>query len=117
MTVEGEFTFEEISSIIREIATHPELPDDFTALSDHTRVTRPITPAQLVGLVSIMEEFPGRFANARWAVVSTRPASYGMMRLLVARSDLALGMKARVFFDVQRATKWLDRGAEQQHRT
>jgi hypothetical protein len=110
MTVEGEFTFAEISSTIRAIATAPELPDAFTALSDHTRVVRPITSAQLVGLVSIMEEFPGRFANVRWAVVSTRPASYGMMRVLAARADLALGMRVRVFFDVHRATRWLDQG-------
>jgi hypothetical protein len=114
MTIEGEFTSAEISSTIREIVRHPDLPDDFTALSDHTRVTRPINQAQLVGLVSIMEEFPGRFAKVRWAIVSTRPASYGMMRVLAARADLALGMQVRIFFDVQRATKWLDRGAERQ---
>ena len=108
MTIDGSFTGAEMLSIMREIATTSELPDGFTALSDHSRVERPISPSQVVELVAIMEQFAPRFTGTRWAVVSTRPASYGMMRVLAARVPLAVPMQVRIFFDAQRAAQWLD---------
>jgi hypothetical protein len=108
MTVEGSFTGADVVSVLREIATTPELPDGFSALSDHSRVERPITPWQIVELVELIERFSPRFTGTRWAVVSTRPASYGMMRVLAARVPLAVSMQVKIFFDVARATRWLD---------
>jgi hypothetical protein len=35
-----------------------------------------------------------------------------MMRVLAARAQLALGMRVRIFFDVQRATQWLESGSD-----
>ena len=112
MMVAGEFTASEIAIVLREVASSPELPDGFTAISDHSRVTRALTASQLLLVVSIMEEFPGRFAGVRWAVVSPRPAAYGMLRVLAARAQLALGMGVQIFFDTQRATEWLDSASE-----
>ena len=108
LSVGGDFTTEEMLSAMRAVIESPLLPDAFTAISDHTRVERPVTSSQLVELVTLMEAHAERFARARWAIVSTRPASYGMMRVLAARAQLVLGMRVRIFFDVQRATQWLD---------
>ena len=112
LTIAGEFTTEEIVSVTRAFIESPELPEGFSALSDHTRVTRPLSSSQLLALVSLMEQHAQRFAGVRWAIVSTRPSSYGMMRVLAARAQLALGMRVRIFFDMQRATHWLDSGPE-----
>ena len=112
MVIGGEFTSDEMLSTVRAVIASPALPDAFTVLSDHTRVERPLTSSQLVELVALMEEHAQRFAGVRWAIVSTRPASYGMMRVLAARAQLVLRMRVRIFFDVQRATQWLDAGAE-----
>ena len=108
MAIEGSFTDVEMSSVVREIATASELPTGFTMLSDHSRVERPIRPSQVVELVALMEQFADRFKGARWAIVSTRPASYGMMRVLAARVPLAIPMQVKIFFDVDRASQWLD---------
>jgi hypothetical protein len=112
MAVEGEFTSEEMCSVMRAIIASSSLPDGFTALSDHTGVRRAISASQLIALVAIMEQSPERFASARWAIVSTRPASYGMMRVLAARAHLALGMRVGIFFDARRAAEWLDEPRE-----
>jgi hypothetical protein len=77
-------------------------------------VERALTSSQLLALVTLMEAHPERFTGARWAMVSTRPASYGMMRVLAARAQLVLGMRVRIFHDVLRAQQWLDAGAERQ---
>lgn len=108
MVIEGSMTSLEMTSTMREIATTPELPDGFTALSDHSRVERSISPSQIVELVAMMERYAPRFTGSRWAIVSTRPASYGMMRVLAARVPLAVSMQVKIFFDVRRATRWLD---------
>jgi hypothetical protein len=109
-TVEGEFTSDDISAVIRGVAASA-LPAGFTVLSDHTGVERPITQTQVIGLASLLEELPERFAGVRWAIVSNRPTSYPMMRVLAARAELVVGMEVRVFFDLRRAVEWLD-GAE-----
>jgi hypothetical protein len=108
LEIEGEFTTEEMVAVTRAFIESPDLPDGFTALSDHTQVARPLTSSQLLALVTVMEEHPKRFAEVRWAMVSTRPSSYGMMRVLAARAQLVLKMRVRIFFDVERATQWLD---------
>ena len=109
VVVDGEFTTEEMISTVRAFIAEPALPHGFTALSDHTRVQRPLTSSQLLALVAVMEEHRERFAGVRWAMVSTRPASYGMMRVLAARAQLFLDMRVRIFFDSRRAAEWLDR--------
>jgi hypothetical protein len=108
MAIEGSFSGAEMGSVMREIGTTPELPDGFTALSDHSRVERPISPSQVVELVGLMEQFSQRFTGSRWAIISTRPASYGMMRVLAARVPLAVTMQVEIFFDARRAEQWLD---------
>ena len=108
MTIGTEFTTEDVISAMRAVIHSPALPDGFTAVSDHTGVQRPLNQSQLFELVSLMEQHAHRFAGGRWAIISTRPASYGMMRLLAARAQLALRMRVRIFFDVQRAAQWLD---------
>jgi len=115
MIVGAEFTTEEVISAMRGIIDNPALPDGFTAISDHTRVQRPVSSSQVVELVALMEQHGHRFAGVRWAIVSTRPASYGMMRVLAARAQLALGMSVAVFFDVPRAEEWLNGRAESPH--
>ena len=112
MTIGAEFTTEEVTSAMRAVIDSPALPDGFTAISDHTRVQRPLNQSQLFQLVSLMERNAHRFEGARWAIVSTRPASYGIMRVLAARAQLALRMRVRIFFDVQRATNWLETGSD-----
>jgi hypothetical protein len=106
--VEGEFTLENIVAVLQDVVTHGSLRDGFTVLSDPTRVQRPLSSTQLLGLVGLLERYEERFRTVRWAIVSTRPASYGMMRVLAARAELALGMEVRIFFDARSASKWLD---------
>ncbi len=81
-TVIGDFETADIVRVITGAASHPDFEPGFDILSDHREIGEPITPAQLRDLTGLLRELSDRFAGGRWAVVTTKPASYGMMRAL-----------------------------------
>ena len=110
--VEGTFDITDIRRVLLNVAGSEELRDGFTVLSDHTTVERAISPDQLFGLVRTLETRAERFRGVRWAVVVNRPSSYGMMRMMAAQADMAVGMQVGVFMDQDAAAAWLAEGAD-----
>lgn len=93
--------------------TDPRLAAEFSVLSDHRRIERPMTPQQLDGLLFEMERVPERARGIRWAIVTGQSASYAMMRLLSATAELRVGMRVGVFLDMEEAERWLDDDADE----
>lgn len=106
VTVTGDFTMEEIVALIDTSTTDPDFEPGFDVLSDHTGVGRVITPAQAQGMVAHLRSISERVAYARWAVVATKAASYGMLRMVAALAE-AVPMTVEVFSTVEEAEAWL----------
>lgn len=110
--VVGAFELKDIRATMAACMADPRLPEAFTVLSDHRRIGRPMTPQQLDGLLAQLDQAPERFRGVRWAIVSGQSGSYAMMRLLSASAELRVGMRVRVFLDLEEAERWLDSGAD-----
>ena len=104
--VTGEFTNDEIFQAIRASVEDPEFRAGFDILSDHTQIGTPITTQQAEALSSYLRGFSKYFAGSRWAVVTTKPASYGMMRMLSVFVE-KVPMSLQVFKTVSEAETWL----------
>jgi len=105
-TVVGDFDTADIVRVITGAADHPDFMPGFGILSDHWEIGEPMTPAQLRDLTGLLRQLADRFAGGRWAVVTTKPASYGMMRALsMLTSDGP--MRVEVFKTMEEAEEYL----------
>ena len=104
--VTGIVSVEDIVQIITSILKDPSFMPGFDILSDHTKIERPIETEQLKALVSHINDLATYCSNSRWAVVTSKVASYGMMRMLAAYLAI-VPMELQVFFSFDDAEKWL----------
>lgn len=105
--VRGDFSTEDILRAISDAVSHPEFERGFNILSDHRQIGQPITTAQMQEMTAHLRRLAAEFAGSRWAVVTTKPASYGMMRMLsVMLEDMPLHV--HVFDGLAAAEAWLD---------
>ena len=107
-TVWGDVTLEEMLDCVTSAAAETGGPG-YAILSDHREVGEPITRTQVERLVEQLEALRASFAGARWAVIVSKPASFGMMRMLSVLAE-GIPMTVRVFVDAGRAERWA-RGA------
>ena len=108
--VEGNFTIEDMLDCVSGAAAEAGGPG-YNVLSDHREIGEPATRPQLEALVSHIAALRQYFGGARWAVIVTTPASYGMMRMLSVLAE-RVPMEVRVFraADAEAAELWA-RGA------
>lgn len=106
--VRGEFTAQEMLATVAGAAAEAGQPG-FNVLSDHREIGTPATREQVERLVDFLELLRAHVAGARWAVVVSKPASFGTMRMLEALAE-RVPLTVRVFFDLERAERWA-RGA------
>jgi len=105
--VRGDFSTEDILRVISDVVAHPEFERGCNILSDHRQIGEPITTAQLEEMTGHLRQLSAEFAGSRLAVVTTKPASYGMIRMLsVMVEDMPLYV--RVFDSMAPAEAWLE---------
>ena len=105
-TVFDEISDTDIIEALNASVSDPDFEPGFNVLSDHTRITRPITTEQVKLMVGHMESLSDHLAGARWAIVTNSPASYGMMRMLSVFAE-RVPIELQVFRDADEANKWL----------
>lgn len=106
--VEGDFTMADVVDCIAGAAADPGFVPGFDILSDHTQIGEPLTPDQAREMVQLIGTMQESFAGARWAVVATQPASYGMARMfsVLARE---IPVYVEVFPTLEEALAFLER--------
>jgi hypothetical protein len=106
LTVTGALSIDEMRRTVDAVVAETEGEGGFCVLSDHRGLSTPSTPAQLEALVEYMHIAGRPFHRARWAVVTSNPASYGMMRLLMVIAE-RVPILVNVFEDMESAEHWL----------
>jgi hypothetical protein len=111
----GSFTTDELLTVIDDLVDDPAYDPTYNGLSDHRRVTRPISPAQLYRLIVHIRQVRDRIAPERWAVVTGSLAAYGMARMMSVYAE-RLSIDLRPFHDMDEALEWLFPDPEQRAR-
>lgn len=102
----GEFTFEDMRAAISGVAHDPEFKPGFNVLSDHTEIGRAITIPESRELLALMRSLAGSFAGSRWAIVTRRLDSYGMLRMISAHAE-SVPIEIQAFREFAEAEAWL----------
>ena len=103
----GELSTEEMLRFVDELASHSDFPGGGRMLSDHRLLEQVGTLDQVEALLDRLRSYGPVFRDTRWAIVTTRAESYGMMRVLSALAQLRNGMEVQVFSDMESAHQWL----------
>jgi hypothetical protein len=110
--VSGNVTIEEILEAINGSIDDPDFRWGYDILSDHTRVETAITTEQAGTTAEYLASLSLYFAGSRWAVVTSKDVSYGMMRMLSVFLE-RVPMDLRVFRSFDEAENWLAAPKEQ----
>lgn len=102
--VVGSFTAADMLQCVTGAAAEAGEPG-WNVISDHRAISHPATRGQLEQLTSQLTEMHRHFAGARWAVVTTNPASFGMMRMLQVLA-LRVPMELDIFARYDEAERW-----------
>lgn len=105
-TVSGDFTIEDIVSAISGSVKDPRFQPGFHIISDHTAVGTPLTTTQAKQMVSYIESLSKYLKHSRWAVVTTKDASFGMFRMTSVFAE-RVPMQIQVFNSHEDAEAWL----------
>ena len=105
--VTGEISYSDIFQTITNSVHDPAFRKGFNVLSDHRGIVRVITTDQVEQTINLLKSYSDRLRNAKWAIVTRKPASYGMMRLLSVHAQ-SIPMEVKVFRNYDAASDWLD---------
>jgi len=105
--LDGEISITEIFDTIQSSLRHPDFQPGYNILSDHRKIERVITPDEVESTINLLAGYVDSIRNTKWAIVTRKPASYGMMRLLSVHAE-RIPMKVRVFKDMKAAENWLN---------
>jgi hypothetical protein len=108
--VRGDFTVDEMLTCVSAAAIDAGEPG-YHVVSDHREIGEPATREQVESLVEHIAALHRYYAGARWAVIVSRPASFGMMRMLESMAE-RVPMEVRVFKDADDAEWWARSGTE-----
>lgn len=109
--VVGDFDAEDMVKCVVDSAAAVGHRPGWHILSDHRAIGTPSTRPQVERLVAHLEGLRGTFGGARWAVVVSSAASYGMMRMLGTLAEV-VPITVRVFEAVEPAERWARTGIE-----
>lgn len=104
----GDFATAEMVDVVLRAAAGARGPG-YDIISDHREIGTPATRAQMDGLVALLATRREQFAGARWAVIVSKPASYGMMRMLAVLLE-TIPIELAIFQDDVSAERWLRAG-------
>lgn len=106
IVIEGDSTTEDILASIDRAVSDPDTRPGFNILSDHRAVGEPLTTPQAHAMVARMESLKEAMSGCRWAVVTSKAASIGMMRMLAVLLN-RIPMTIEVFGSMDEAERWL----------
>jgi hypothetical protein len=109
-TVEGDFTAAEMLSCVGT-AVHEAGEPGFNIVSDHRLIGEPATRDQVELLVEHLTDLRRYVRDCRWAVIVSKPASFGMMRMFAVLAE-RVPLTVRVFTDAAEAEAWARTGEE-----
>jgi hypothetical protein len=102
----GDLSAAEMIAAVNAAVEDPAFRPGFSILSDHRHIGKALTPEQASELVGHLSRLTRYFAGVRWAVVSTKTASVGMMRLLSVHLE-QVPLTLEVFSSMNEAERWL----------
>lgn len=105
-TVTGIVTIEEMLDALLAVTDDPTYEPGFDIYSDHREIEQSLGTGQVMQLAGHLERLAAKVAGARWAIVTTAPASYGMMRLFSVHAE-QIPMSVSVFRETAEAEEWL----------
>jgi hypothetical protein len=108
--VRGDFTVQDMFACVSGAAREAGEPG-YNVVSDHREIGEPATRGQIEELVQYLAGLRDYFGGARWAVMVSKQASFGMMRMLGVMAE-RVPMDVRVFFDADHAERWARRGED-----
>ena len=109
-TVEGDFSAAEMLSCVSE-AVHEAGEPGFNIVSDHRLIGEPATRDQVELLVDHLTTLQRFVRGSRWAVIVSKPASFGMMRMFAVLAE-RVPLQVRVFMDAAEGEAWARTGEE-----
>lgn len=104
--VSGDFTEEDILQAIENSTKDADFEPGFDVLSDHRDVGEPLNTQQAWQISSCLDSLFRVMAHSRWAVVTNKPASFGMMRMLSVLLE-QVPIVLRIFGSLEEAERWL----------
>ena len=111
-TLIGEVSFDEMVEAIYSAVDDPLFTPGINILSDHTKLERPIKTNQAQALATHIDKLNKHFANSKWAVVTNKQASYGMMRMLSVFLK-KVPMTLEVFYSYGEADTWISQESKE----
>jgi hypothetical protein len=105
--VSGVVSLEEMLNTITTTVNHPDFKPGFNVLSDHTQIKKTITTKQVQALSSHIQKLKPYLADTRWAVLTAKKSSYGMMRMLSVYLE-SIPVELEVFYNLEEAEAWLN---------
>jgi hypothetical protein len=106
MNVTGTLTTREMTDAIDSALAAIGDNRNCSVLSDHRLIETPATVDQLEAVIEHLRRYGRILHHRRWAVVTTLPASFGMMRMLSVLAQ-RIPMMVEVFQDMAAAEQWL----------
>lgn len=104
--VTGDLSIDEMINAINSSTKDPDFERGFDVLSDHTGINEPISTTQAEALARHLESLKEFYSGSRWAVVTRKAASYGMMRMLSVFLT-KVPMELQAFYSLEEAEAWL----------
>jgi hypothetical protein len=104
--VTGDLSIDEMINAINSSTKDPDFEPGFDVLSDHTGINEPISTTQAEALARHLDSMKEFYSGSRWAVVTKRAASYGMMRMLSVFLT-KVPMELQAFYSFEEAVTWL----------
>lgn len=105
VSVRGEFSVAAMADAVLRCASEAGEPG-FNIISDHREIGTPATRPLVEHMTALMVQLRAQFAGARWAVLVSSPASYGMMRMLGVHLE-SVPITLEVFEDAAAAESWV----------
>jgi hypothetical protein len=102
----GILTLHEMIQAVNTTVEDPAFRNGIDILSDHTRLEKPIETDEAKLLARHFQVLQEHFTGSRWAVVTKKEASYGMMRMLSVFLE-KVPMYLQVFYSFAEAERWL----------
>ena len=106
--ITGTISIEEIIDAINTSISDPDFEDGYDILSDHRKIERAITKDQIMMTTSHIKKLSQHLKGSRWAVVTEREASYGMMKMLSVYLE-KIPLSLQVFKSIGEADTWLSK--------
>ncbi len=107
-TVKGSFPQDEMFQMIRDLIDHPKFREGYDALVDLTAVEDiALVGADIRSKVAIDKALLPKVGSARWAIVATQDAVFGLARMFQIMMD-ETSVEVGTFRNRGDAEAWLD---------